>query len=96
MPAVARSGDTNIPHCSGHTMSSASGDVFANGRGICRQGDTTSVHLRPAGKKCFPHTASVTSGSGSVFVNGRPVAVIGSGLADCTAIASGSPNVFAG
>ena len=96
MPAVARRGDTNVPHCSGHSMQSASGDVFANGLGLCRIGDITTVHLLRVGKKCFPHIAPVSSGSSSVFVNGRPVAWVASSLAACTYIGRGSPNVFAG
>ena len=95
MPAVARQGDMNVPHCSYHTMQGASGDVFANGLGVCRIGDSTTVHLT-YGKKCGAHRAPVSSGSSSVFVNGRPVACVGSNLTLCTFIAQGSPNVFAG
>lgn len=96
MPAAARRGDAGVPHCSGYTIAGASGDVIINGRGAARIGDSSTVHLKPAGKKCAPHTASITSGSGSVFINGRPAAYVGSGLAGCTRVASGSGDVIIG
>lgn len=96
MPAAARRGDRNIPHCSAHTMSSGSSDVFVNARGACRQGDSTVSHLIPQGRRCGVHAASVTSGSSSVFINGRAAATVGSRLSSCTAIAQGSSDVFIG
>jgi uncharacterized Zn-binding protein involved in type VI secretion len=96
VPAVARLGDSNVPHCGGHNIASASGNVFTNGRGTARRGDRNTVHIRPAPKKCKPHSASITGGSGSVFVNGRPIARVGDGYGGCTSIARGSSNVFAG
>jgi uncharacterized Zn-binding protein involved in type VI secretion len=95
MPAVARKGDSNVPHCSGHSVQSASGDVFVNGRGAARKGDKCTTHVVRKGKKCKPHSASIKRGSGSVFVNGRPVARVGDGYSGCTSIARGSSNVFA-
>ena len=96
MPGVARLGDSNVPHCSGHNVGSASNNVFVNGRGAARRGDSTTVHVKPGGDSCPAHTATVSGGSGSVFVNGRPIARIGDGYGGCTSIASGSNNVFAG
>lgn len=95
MPAVARKGDSNVPHCSGHSIQSASGDVFVNGRGAARKGDSNTVHVRPRPKKCKPHSATISGGSGSVFVNGRPIARVGDGYSGCTSIAQGSGDVFA-
>jgi uncharacterized Zn-binding protein involved in type VI secretion len=95
MPAVARKGDSNVPHCSGHSVQSASGDVFVNGRGAARKGDSCTTHVVKRGKKCKPHSASIKRGSGSVFVNGRPIARVGDGYSGCTSIAQGSSNVFA-
>jgi uncharacterized Zn-binding protein involved in type VI secretion len=95
MPAAARKGDSNVVHCSGHNIASASGDVFVNGRGAARQGDKSTVHKRP-GKKCPSHSASISNGSGTVFVNGRPFARVGDSYGGCTRIASGSGDVFVG
>jgi uncharacterized Zn-binding protein involved in type VI secretion len=95
MPAVARRGDTDVPHCSGHNVQNASGDVFANGIGVARKGDRNTPHVKPAPKKCRFCQASISTGSGSVFVNGRPVARVGDRYSGCTSIARGSPNVFA-
>jgi len=95
MPAVARQGDTNVPHCSGHNVQSASADVFVNGRGAARQGDSCTVHLKPGGDSCPSHSATISGGSGSVYVNGRPIARVGDGYGGCTSIAQGSGDVFA-
>ena len=94
MPAVARIGDTNVPHCSGHNVQSGSGDVFVNGIGAARKGDSSTPHLLP-GSPCPGHSSTLTGGSGSVFVNGRPINRVGDPYGGCTAIARGSPNVFA-
>ena len=95
MPAVARKGDSNVPHCSGHSIRSASADVFVNGRGAARRGDSCTTHVVKRGKKCKPHSATIVSGSGSVFVNGRPMARVGDRYGGCTSIAQGSGDVFA-
>jgi len=95
MPAVARQGDRNVPHCSSHTMARGSPDVFVNGRAVCRQGDPTTSHLLP-GKPCPAHTATVSRGSASVFINGKPAARVGDPISGCTSIAQGSPDVFIG
>jgi uncharacterized Zn-binding protein involved in type VI secretion len=95
MPAAARQGDTGVPHCSPYTIQSGSGDVFVNGRPAARQGDSSTVHLKPA-KRCSPHTSTISAASGSVFVNGRGFARVGDRLTDCTSIASGSGDVFVG
>lgn len=96
MPAAARQGDAGVPHCSAYTIAGGSGDVKINGRGAARVGDSSSTHLKPAGKKCKPHVAAITSGSGSVMINGRPAAYVGSGLAGCTRVATGSGDVIIG
>jgi uncharacterized Zn-binding protein involved in type VI secretion len=95
MPAVARRGDSDVPHCSGHNVQDASGDVFANGKGVARRGDKNTPHVKPGGDSCPFCQQPISGGSGSVFVNGRPVARVGDGYSSCTSIAQGSPNVFA-
>lgn len=95
MPGAARLGDPGVVHCSGYVIARASTNVFVNGRGAARVGDTSSVHLVP-GRRCSPHVAAITRGSRSVFVNGRPAARVGDGLAGCTVIAAGSTNVNIG
>ena len=95
MPAVTRIGDADVAHCSGMTRAVGSGDVFANGIGISRQGDVNTVHLLP-GAPCPPHSAPIASGSSTVFVNGKGCGRVGDGISGCTSIAAGSSNVFAG
>lgn len=95
MPAAARQGDAGLVHCSGYTIAQGSGDVRINGRPAARDGDSSSVHKRPGGKKCSIH-ASTIQASRTVRVNGRPIACVGDRLSDCTSIAQGSNNVFVG
>ena len=39
MPAVTRVGDADAAHCSGMSRAQGSGNVFANGIPVSRQGD---------------------------------------------------------
>ena len=95
MPAAARIGDSDIPHCSGMVRAQGSDNVFVNGIPWSRQGDSNTPHLLP-GKPCPMHAASITLGSGSVFVNGRGAGRVGDSISGCTSVAQGSTNVFAG
>ena len=95
MPAVTRKGDADVPHCSGMVRLGASTNVFVNGIGVSRQGDSNTPHLRP-GVPCPGHSASISSGSSTVKVNGKGCGRIGDGISGCTSVAAGSSNVFAG
>lgn len=95
MPAVTRIGDADVPHCSPMVRAQGSGNVFANNIPISRQGDVNTVHLLP-GSPCPSHAAPITIGSTTVFVNNKGCGRIGDALSGCTAVAAGSPNVFAG
>jgi len=96
MPAVTRFGDADIPHCSGMTRQGKSDDVFVNGLGVSRQGDNNTSHLLPEIIPCPSHSAAITIGSTSVFINGKGCGRVGDAIAGCTAVAVGSPDVFAG
>ena len=95
MPAVTRIGDMDIFHCSLPYRQNGSTDVKANGRGISRQTDVNTVHLLP-GVPCPAHAAPITSGSSTVRVNKLGAGRIGDSITSCTAVAQGSPDVFAG
>lgn len=95
MPAATRIGDADIPHCSSMTRAEGSHNVFVNSIKWSRQSDKNTVHLRP-GSPCPPHAAPITTGSSSVFVNNLGAGRVGDGVTGCTAVAAGSPNVFAG
>tara|TARA_B100000287_G_scaffold351494_1_gene340653 strand:+ start:213 stop:500 length:288 start_codon:yes stop_codon:yes gene_type:complete len=95
MPAVTRIGDADVTHCSAMTRAQGSSDVFVNGIGVSRQGDNNTTHLLP-GEPCPPHTAAITTGSTTVFVNGKGCGRVGDGITDCTSVAAGSKDVFAG
>jgi len=95
MPAVTRIGDSDIAHCSGMVRAAGSGNVLANNIPISRQGDVNTVHLLP-GSPCPPHSAPIAVGSATVFVNNLGCGRVGDAISGCTAVAAGSPNVFAG
>ena len=93
MPAVTRIGDADVAHCSGMVRAAGSGNVFANGIGISRVGDSNTGHVLP-GSPCPGHATPISSGSSTVFVNGISCGRVGDPT--CTSVAAGSSNVFAG
>lgn len=97
MPAVCRGDlvDKDLAHCSTPSRDECSGDVFVNNIGVSRQGDNNDSHLLP-GAPCPSHTAPITTGSTTVFANGKGVGRIGDAITGCTAVATGSADVFAG
>lgn len=95
MPAITRIGDADVPHCSGMTRAVGSGNVFANGIGISRQGDNNTGHLLPPAP-CPGHSAPIAVGSTTVFVNGKGCGRIGDAISGCTSVAAGSGDCFAG
>ena len=97
MPAVTRIGDADVAHCSGMTRAGGSSNVFVNGIGVSRQGDSNTVHLKPPPIPiCPPHAAPIATGSTTVFVNTKGAGRVGDGISGCTSVAAGSSNVFAG
>ncbi len=97
MPAVTRIGDSDVPHCTGMSRAGGSGNVFVNGIGVSRQGDSNTPHLLPPNiPPCPGHSASISSGSSTVKVNGKGCGRVGDGISGCTSVAAGSSNVFAG
>jgi len=94
MPAVSRLGDI----CTGHgcfpprNSTSGSNNVFINGIPAHRQSDSWATHC--CGPSC--HASSLAAGSSTVFVNGLELSRIGDPIACGSAVAVGSPNVFAG
>jgi uncharacterized Zn-binding protein involved in type VI secretion len=78
------------------TRMQGSPDVKANGLPVSRQGDNNISHLMPTATPCPPHLAAITIGSMTVFVNGKGCGRVGDAITACTAVAMGSPTVFAG
>lgn len=93
MAGVARLTDI----CSGHgpypsrENSSASENVFINGLGVHRVGDTWNIHCAV---DC--HDSVLAAGSSTVFVNGLAVGRIGDPVECGSTVATGSTNVFSG
>ena len=92
-PPATRIGDADIPHCSGMVRAEGSPNVFINDIPWSRQTDLNTPHLLPPAP-CPTHAAPIVLGSPTVFVNGLGAGRVGD--ATCTAVAEGSPNVFAG
>ena len=95
MPAATRIGDADVPHCSGMVRAEGSPDVFVNGISWSRQGDVNTGHFYPPTPGPIL-AAPIHIGSPTVFVNGRGAGRVGDAITDCTIVAEGSPNVFAG
>ncbi|MDC8443758.1 PAAR domain-containing protein [Halomonas aquamarina] len=95
MPAVARLGD----NCTGHgafpprSSIGGSGDVYANGIAVHRQGDGWAVHCNPT-PVC--HGSVLAAGSSTVHANGKQLGRIGDPVACGSSVASGSGSVYAG
>lgn len=87
--------DADIAHCSPMVRAVGSPDVYVNGRPWSREGDNNTPHLLP-GIPCPSHVADIAIGSLTVRVNGRGAGRIGDTLSNCTAVAEGSTDVFAG
>jgi len=71
MPGVVRDGDVSTSDPCGappRAPSAFSGNVFANGKGVVRLGDSWTDHSCPSSP---PHGATSTASSGNVFVNGQ-------------------------
>jgi uncharacterized Zn-binding protein involved in type VI secretion len=95
MPAAARIGDPDVPHCSSMERAVGSPNVFVNAIPWSRQGDINTSHLLP-GNPCPSHTAPIATGSPTVFVNGVGAGRAGDKIVGCTWVAKGSENVFCG
>jgi uncharacterized Zn-binding protein involved in type VI secretion len=95
MPAVTRVGDADVPHCSEMVRAQGSGNVFVNNIPASRQSDVNTIHKLP-GSPCPSHNAGITIGSTTVFINNLGCGRVGDAISDCTSVAEGSPNVFAG
>jgi uncharacterized Zn-binding protein involved in type VI secretion len=96
MPAAARLGDKGIPHCSPYVIATGNPTVLINGRPAATIGDVSTPHKRPGGDSCKTHVAPIITGSTTVLIGGRPAARLGDLLGSCTAVATGSTNVFIG
>ena len=97
MPAVCRGDlvDQDVFHCSIPSRLERSPNVYCNGTGISRQGDLNDGHLLPP-EPCLTHQAPIEIGSTTVFINGKGCGRIGDAISECTSVATGSFNVFAG
>lgn len=95
MPAQTRLGDNSTGHdaCPPVPLVTASDNVFINGKGAGRVGDTYASHSCPAHS---PHAGVITSGSSTVFINGRAAGRIGDAVSCGGTVAEGSGNVFVG
>ena len=95
MAAVTYIAAADVTHCSAMTRAAGSSNVKVNGIGVSREDDVNTSHLLP-GSPCPTHAESITTGSTTVKVNGKGCGRVGDGITDCTSVAAGSSNVFAG
>lgn len=95
MSNATRLGDLDTGHdaCPPTALNSASTNVFINGKGAGRVGDSYVAH----GCVNHPsHSGVIASGSSSVFINGRAAGRIGDAVSCGGSVAEGSSNVFIG
>lgn len=95
MPMATRLGDNDTGHdaCSPTALTSASSDVFINGKGAGRVGDSYVPH----GCVNHPsHSGVIASGSTSVFINGKAAGRISDPVSCGGSVAQGSGNVQIG
>ncbi len=95
MSNATRLGDLDTGHdaCPPTALISASTNVFINGKGAGRVGDSYAAH----GCVNHPsHSGDIASGSSSVFINGRAAGRIGDAVSCGGSVAEGSSNVFIG
>ena len=95
MPAATRQGDNDTGHdaCPPRPLSGHSPDVFVNGRGQGRVGDSYVTHGCP---EHSPHTGVIASGSATVYINGISAGRIGDPVSCGGSVAQGSGDVFIG
>ena len=92
-------GDPDLVHCSVPFRKGGSTNVFVNGIGVSRQGDSNTTHKLPPfppPDPCPVHAKGIAVGSLTVKVNGKGCGRVGDSISGCTAVATGSSNVFAG
>lgn len=95
MAKATRLGDNDSGHdaCPPTGLVTASSNVYINGKGAGRVGDSYSPH------SCIehpPHVGHIASGSSTVFINGRRAGRVGDAV-DCGgSVAQGSENVLVG
>ncbi|MBR2773923.1 MAG: PAAR domain-containing protein [Selenomonadaceae bacterium] len=92
---ATRLGDLNTGHdeCPPRRLIEASSDVFFNGRGAGRVGDTYAEH---ACEEHLPHNDVIAAGSQSVYINGRAAGRIGDAVAIGGSVMEGSPDIWIG
>ena len=95
MPAATRLGDMNTGHdnCGPVPLTTASGNVFINGKEAGRIGDTYASH---SCKNHPAHNGMLNSGSNSVLINGKGAGRVGDSVSCGGSVAQGSPDVFIG
>lgn len=89
MPPVSRLGDSSAGACGfpPTKVVGASTNVFANSRGVTRNGDPYASH---------PHGIAAIGMANQVYANSRLVHRLGDACTCGDRSAQGSPNVFAG
>lgn len=95
MSRATRLGDMDTGHdaCPPAALISSSPDVFINGRGAGRVGDTYAPH---GCRDHSPHSGNISSGSSTVMINGKPAARIGDSVSCGGSVMEGSSDVFIG
>jgi uncharacterized Zn-binding protein involved in type VI secretion len=97
LPAT-RIGDKDLVHCSVPTRIEGAKTVLVNGIPWSCFTHKNDPHLKPVPgiPPCINHQAPIAKGSTTVFIETLGAGRITDSVMDCTAVATGSPDVFAG
>ena len=98
LPAT-RIGDKDLVHCSTPTRIQGVKTVFVNGRPWSCFTHINDPHLKPNPSPpppCIIHSKPIAKGSPTVFIEGLMAGRVTDPVLNCTAVATGSPDVFAG
>jgi uncharacterized Zn-binding protein involved in type VI secretion len=98
LPAT-RIGDKDLVHCSVPTRIQGAKTVFVNGRPWSCFTHINDPHLKPnpaPPPPCIMHTKPIAKGSSTVFVEKLGAGRVTDPVLECTAVATGSTDVFAG
>lgn len=96
MPGITTLGMVSTGHSSfpPTPSTSASSDVFVEGIGAVKVGDSYAPHGSPSPSPT--HSRTLSGGSSTVYVNGQPVGRIGDDISCGDAVGECNTSVFAG
>ena len=94
-PVIKINSSSTVDPCGAppRVPAASSGDVYAEGQLVVRQGDAYQAHACPGSS---PHNATASAGSASVYINGKPAHREGDAISCGSKGANGASTVIIG